>query len=167
MAKARIIGGSLAAVIALAAPGVMLYEGAVLTTYADPVGIPTICFGHTGADVVPGRVADLPECQALLQGDLAKALDGVGQCIRVPMHPHQAAALVSFTYNVGTANLCASTLARKANSGDWAGACKELDRWVYAKGIKLNGLVKRRAAERAMCEGRSSKASQSMSVGSG
>ena len=55
----------------------------------------------------------------------------------------------------------------KANTGDWAGACKELDRWVYAKGIKLNGLVKRRAAERAMCEGRSSKASQSMSVGSG
>lgn len=154
MSKARIIGGSLAAVIGLATPTVMLYEGVVLTTYADPVGIPTLCYGHTGADVVPGRVADLPECKALLQGDLAKALDGVGQCIRVPMHPHQAAALVSFTYNVGTANLCASTLARKANAGDWPGACKELDRWIYAKGIKLSGLVKRRAAERAMCEGR-------------
>lgn len=143
--------GSLAALLAL----VSYHEGYIPHTYADPVGIPTICFGHTGADVTPGRVATRAECEGLLREDLGQAWDAVHRCITSPMRPHQAAALTSFAYNVGGAALCKSTLARKANAGDWPGACAELDRWVYARARKLPGLVKRRAAERALCEGRS------------
>ncbi|WP_405045477.1 glycoside hydrolase family protein [Pseudomonas aeruginosa] len=45
-----------------------------------------------------------------------------------------------------------STLLRKLNAGDVRGACAELSRWVYAGGKKLGGLVRRRAAERELCE---------------
>lgn len=132
---------------------VAYHEGYVPRTYADPVGIPTICFGHTGPDVTPGRTATRAECEALLRDDLAEAYAGVRRCIVVPMADHQAAALTSFTFNVGTRALCRSTLARYANAGNWPAACAELDRWVYAKQRKLPGLVKRRAEERKLCEG--------------
>lgn len=61
---------------------------------------------------------------------------------------------MSFTYNVGEGNLCRSTMVRRINRGELPAACAEMDKWVYAKGIKLKGLVKRRAQERAMCEGK-------------
>lgn len=152
--KGRIATIAIGATLALATPLVAYFEGYVPSTYADPIGIPTICYGHTGPDVTPGRVATRAECQALLQGDLATALTAVRQCVTVPIEDHVAAALTSFTYNVGARAFCGSTLARRINRGEWPAACAELDRWVYAGGKLLPGLVKRRAAERALCEGR-------------
>lgn len=144
-----------AAVLALAVGLVAHFEGYVPHTYADPVGIPTSCYGHVGAENRAGRQFTRPECQALLEGDLAIAYAAVRKCITVPLRDHEAAALVSFTFNVGPTTLCRSTLARMANArmtpGTW---CPQLERFVYAGGIKLPGLVKRRAAERALCEGR-------------
>ena len=52
--------------------------------------------------------------------------------------------------NVGVTNACGSTLMKKLNAGQ--PFCAELSKWVYAKNIKLPGLVSRRAAERHMCE---------------
>lgn len=155
MNRAGKAGAGLGASTLLALTAFVAYhEGYVPHTYADPVGIPTICFGSTGPHVTPGRTATRAECEALLQEDLGRAYEGVRRCITSPMQDHQAAALTSFTFNVGATALCKSTLARFANRGDWIRACAELDRWVYAKGRKLPGLVKRRAEERAMCEGR-------------
>ena len=82
--------------------------------------------------------------------DAATALD----CITRPMTDGQKAAFLSFAFNVGNRAFCDSTLARKANAGDMAGACAELSRWTYAGGKQLPGLVRRRATERAVCEGR-------------
>lgn len=147
------VGGA-AAVLALCAPVVMYFEGYHPKGYADPVGIPTICYGHTGPEVRVHDTRTAAQCQALLEGDLATAYAGVRSCIKRPLKDYEAAALTSFTFNVGTGALCRSTLARKANAGDMTGACAELSKWVYAKKIRLNGLVKRRAAERALCEGK-------------
>jgi lysozyme len=61
------------------------------------------------------------------------------------------AAYLSFTYNLGVGAFSKSTLLKKLNQKEFEAACKELDKWVYAGGKKLNGLVKRRAAEREMC----------------
>lgn len=144
----------IASVLALAATVVAYHEGYVPYTYSDPVGIPTACYGHTGPDVTPGRRYTEGECRALLEGDIATANVAVWRCISRPLPPHVEAAFTSLAYNIGGKALCGSTLARKANAGDIAGACAELDRWVYAKGIKLRGLVRRRAAERALCEGK-------------
>ena len=56
-------------------------------------------------------------------------------------------ALVSFTFNLGAGSLKDSTLRRKHNEGDYEGAANEFKRWVNAGGVKLTGLVRRRAAE--------------------
>lgn len=154
MSKGRIIGGTVAAVLAAAGVSVAHYEGYIGHTYADPVGIPTICFGHTGPDVKAGLQLTRPECVVLLEKDVSEALGAVLECVRVDMTPYQAVALTSFVYNIGGQAFCGSTLVKLANAGDWQGACAQLDRWIFARGVKFTGLVNRRAAERAICEGR-------------
>ena len=136
---------------ALAVPLVMLYEGTVLQSYRDPIGIITACVGHTGPELRMGQRYTRQQCEDMLYGDLlkhAQALD----CIKQPMTDGQKAAFLSFAFNVGNKAFCDSTLARKANAGDMAGACAELSRWTLAGGRELPGLVKRRAAERELCE---------------
>ena len=136
---------------ALAIPLVMLYEGTVLQSYRDPIGIITACVGHTGPELRMGQRYTRQQCEDMLYGDLlkhAQALD----CIKQPMTDGQKAAFLSFAFNVGNKAFCDSTLARKANAGDMAGACAELSRWTRAGGRELPGLVKRRAAERELCE---------------
>lgn len=137
--------------VALAVPVVMMYEGLITRTYRDPIGILTACYGHTGPELRMGQRYTEAECERMLNADLLKhaaALD----CITRPMTDGQKAAFLSFAFNVGNARFCSSTLARKANAGDMAGACAELSRWTYAGGKPLPGLVKRRATERAICE---------------
>ncbi|WP_035061240.1 lysozyme [Andreprevotia chitinilytica] len=151
----RSLSAGVLAALALAASLVMPFEGERRTTYLDPVQIPTRCYGHTGKDVRLGQPeASASECQALLQADLIAANAGVDQCVHVPLTTGQRAALVSFVFNVGAGKFCGSGIAHKLNAGDYVGACGELSRWVWAGGKQLPGLVKRRAAERAVCEGR-------------
>ncbi|EAS3672836.1 lysozyme, partial [Salmonella enterica subsp. enterica serovar Weltevreden] len=59
-------------------------------------------------------------------------------------------ALVSFAYNLGARTLSTSTLLRKLNAGDYAGAADEFLRWNKAGSKVLNGLTRRREAERAL-----------------
>ncbi|HHP2614034.1 TPA: lysozyme, partial [Enterobacter roggenkampii] len=54
------------------------------------------------------------------------------------------------TYNLGSRSLSTSTLLRKLNAGDYAGAADEFLRWNKAGGKVLNGLTRRREAERAL-----------------
>ncbi|MBL4833640.1 MAG: lysozyme [Pseudomonas sp.] len=143
--KKSLVAGSLAMAVSVVA----YFEGISFPAYLDPVGIPTICYGHT-ATAKLGQTKTEAECQALLQQDLGAALDAVDKHLpNIP--PATRAALGSFVYNVGTGNFQSSTLLRKAKAGDLVGACNELPRWVYAKGQKLNGLVRRREAERQLC----------------
>lgn len=147
-------GGAVAAIIALAsAYSIIPSEGLRQNAYRDPVGIPTICYGHTG-DVKLGDRKTLDECKDILQGDALKHYEGVKACIKPEMTVGQAAGFTSFAFNVGVAKFCGSTIAKKANAGDMAGACAELSRWVYAGGQVLPGLVERRKKERALCEGK-------------
>lgn len=115
------------------------------------MGIPTICEGIT-AGVRMGDMATPAECDALLERELQRAVDAVDRQVLVPLPDTRRAALASFVYNVGEGQLARSTLLRKLNAGDVRGACAELSRWVYAGGKKLGGLVRRRAAERELCE---------------
>ena len=151
MSRAKLAAKIGAGATALAVPLVMLYEGTVLQSYRDPIGIITACVGHTGPELRMGQRYTRQQCEDMLYGDLlkhAQALD----CIKQPMTDGQKAAFVSFAFNVGNKAFCGSTLARKANAGDMPGACAELSRWTRAGGSELPGLVKRRAAERELCE---------------
>lgn len=98
-----------------------------------------------------GQTFTREQCEELLYKDLAKHADAL-QCIKAPMTDGQKAAFLSFSFNVGSQAFCGSTLARKANADDMLGACAELSRWTLAGGKQLPGLVKRRAAERQLCE---------------
>ena len=136
--------------IAIAVPA----EGLRQYAYTDPPGILTVCYGHTGKDVVAGRKFSLEECNAFLNDDMRKAIDTVERC-----HPGlPAPVLAAFgdaVYNMGPSVACNSTASRYLAAGRISDACNELPRWVYAKvagvNVKLPGLVKRRALERDLC----------------
>ena len=155
--KGRVIGGTVAGVLLAAAALIKPWEGYKPQPYIDAVGVLTVCYGHTGRSTgtaVERKTHTQAECDALLDADMREAWRHVERCITAPMTTGQGAALLSATFNAGPSLVCGSTLQRLANQGDWAGACAQLDRWVYAGGKKLRGLERRRAAERAMCEGR-------------
>ena len=83
-------------------------------------------------------------------------------CIFVPLAQNEYDAYVSMTYNVGAGAFCGSTLVRKLNAGDYAGACDEILRWRFFQGKDCSlplyqrlcgGLWARRQKERAQCLG--------------
>ena len=148
--KQRLAAKIGAVAVATVVPVVYLYEGEIRRGYRDPIGIVTACVGHTETAQL-GKTYTQTECETLLYQDLfahAEALD----CVKAPMNDNQKAAFLSFAFNVGQTRFCGSTLVKKANQGDFRGACAELSRWTLAGGRELPGLVKRRAAERALCE---------------
>lgn len=126
------------------------FEGYRQIDYLDPVGIPTSCFGHTETAQL-GVLRSVLGCEDLLVSDVRTRQAMVLKHATVPLNDNQLAAFTSFVYNVGEQAYKDSTLLKKLNAGDYEGACNELPRWVYAKGIKLTGLVRRREQERQIC----------------
>lgn len=122
-------------------------EGNKLTAYYCPAGILTIGVGHTGPDVTPGMKITQAQSDALLSADLAKFEKAVASAVKVPLTQNQFDALVSFTYNLGEGSLRSSTLLKRVNAGDMAGAATEFSKWNKAGGKALAGLTKRRKAE--------------------
>jgi GH24 family phage-related lysozyme (muramidase) len=78
------------------------------------------------------------------------AVREVNRDVSAPLTLDQWAALGDFIYNVGAGNFRASTLLKKLNARDYAGAAAELDKWDHAGGRVLAGLLKRRQAETAL-----------------
>lgn len=151
MLNKRIAGYTLAATISIATAVVASFEGLRTTAYLDPIGIPTICYGHTATAKI-GDSKTPAECKEQLSKDLLIAIQDVESRVKVDMTVERRAALVSFVYNVGGTKFGSSTLLKKLNGGDVRSACAELSKWVYAGGVKFKGLVTRRAEERALCE---------------
>lgn len=126
-------------------------EGRVYEPYKDVAGVWTVCDGHTGSDIVKGRKYTDRDCDHLMWNDLQPVKRVVDSLVKVPLGEYQRASLYSFTYNVGTSAFSKSTLLKKLNAGDEAGACEEMRRWVYAGGMKWKGLQNRRDMERSLC----------------
>lgn len=137
------------------------WEGFEPMPYRDIVGVLTVCYGQTGTAAQIEKRWTESECSEMLGKELMQRWSEMQKCIRpnVELHPHEAAAILSWAYNIGNSAACNSTLFKRMNSGEpGAQWCAELDRWVYVRKlgvpVKVNGLVNRRAAERAICEGR-------------
>lgn len=130
------------------------FEGFRAAAYRCPAGVWTLGYGSTrlasGARVQQGDAITEPEARLLLARDLASAGDAVRRLVTVPLTAGQRVALTSFAYNCGEAALASSTLLKLLNSGDRQGAADQFGRWVKGGGETLPGLVKRRAAERAL-----------------
>lgn len=133
--------------------------------YLDPVGIATIGWGHAiiwhqdflrgpeglrmARQIYPNGLT-MQECETLFQADLVPAENAVSSFVKVPLDDDQYSALVSFTFNVGGANLHTSTLLRLLNAGQYKPAAEQFDVWVIAKGRRIDGLVNRRNKEQAL-----------------
>lgn len=128
------------------------FEGCRLKAYHDPVGYPTQGFGRLlsldkWADL--GQWSEITQAQAdeWLNQDLSVAATHVLKLIKAPLTDGQAAALIDFTFNLGPSSLRSSTLRSLVNRGEYEAAGDQFNRWVYAGGMKLLGLVNRRKAE--------------------
>lgn len=151
--KKRNIMASLA-LSATALISLATYEGYREEAYIPvPGDVPTIGFGTTEG-VKMGDTTTPERAMIRLLSDARKYEQAVKRCVKVPLRSYEYDAFVSLAYNIGPYAFCTSTLVKKVNMGDYKGACAEIDRWVYQNGKPLKGLIKRRAKERATCEGR-------------
>ena len=87
---------------------------------------------------------------SLLSSGVVQYEKGVTGLVKVAVNQNQFDALVDFAYNLGVNALAGSTLLKKLNAGDFAGAADEFPKWNKAGGKVLKGLVRRRAAERSL-----------------
>lgn len=131
--------------------------------YLCPAGVWTIGWGHAiynargrrlqgNRDMVEARAIypngiSMIEAEMLLRDDIRKFVADVKRLVKVPLTNNQFCALVSFTYNVGSAALGSSTLLRYVNKGMFDRAPEQFMRWTKAGGKESRGLVRRRQAE--------------------
>ena len=132
------------------------YEGLELKAYKDSVGVLTIGYGHTSAagkpEVKSGMKITEKEAEDILRVDLAKFEEAVFKRLKRTPTNNQFSAMVSLCYNIGPGNFEKSTVLKAFNEGNIKLSGEAFDRWNKAGGVVLRGLVKRRAAERALFE---------------
>ena len=131
------------------------FEGCYLKAYKCPAGVWTIGWGTTEPinGVKPHEGMSITQQQAddLLVKNLKSYENSVNKYVTYTnLNQNQFDALVSFTYNCGAGALQKSDLLKKLNKGDIQGAADELLRWNKANGKVLNGLTRRREAERKL-----------------
>ena len=127
------------------------FENCELTAYWDPNGkVWTIGWGHTGPEVVAGLTWTQEQCDAALLADRAKAVACINAHVNIPLTRPEFRALVDFVFNAGCGAFENSTLLKKLNMGDYAGAAAEFVRWDHSGGKVLAGLLRRREAETAI-----------------
>lgn len=133
------------------------FEGFRARPYLCPAGVLTIGYGSTY--YADGRRVSLDD--ALMDEEAARALlmhelghtyaAGVARlCPALAAFRGPFNAAVDFAYNLGVGRLQTSTLRRRLNAQDWAGAREQLRLWTRGGGRVLPGLVRRREAECAL-----------------
>ena len=153
------------AVMVLAAStlvGIAVHEGYKDEAYIPAPGdVPTIGFGTTSGVRMGDKTTPTRSLVRLLDEVEGVYAAGVKRCVTVPLYQHEYEAYVSLAYNVGVAAFCRKAKPGKPpnlidliNAGKYAEACERIEAFKYGPGRKvLPGLVKRRAEERALCEG--------------
>ena len=112
----------------------------------------TIGFGTTDGVKLGDKITPPVALQRALM-DVQKFEGALKQCVTVPLSQNEYDSLTSLSYNIGSGAFCGSTLVRKLNAGDYAGACLEIKRWDKFQGKPLRGLTVRRQREYTECMG--------------
>jgi len=129
------------------------FEGCRLEAYLCPAGVWTIGYGHTRG-VGDSDVIDQEAAEAFLIEDLEEFEGYVNSMTEVALRQHEFDALVAWVFNLGPGNFKESTLLNRINYGPISDVPSQIKRWNKAGGKVLEGLVKRRAAEAALWEGK-------------
>lgn len=121
---------------------------------------PTIGYGQTyyldeSGKETPVKLGDKTTKQEAFQQltliTQRKVVDKLGNCVKVPISQNEYDAYVSLAYNIGQSAFCGSTLVKRLNQYDYAGACQQILRWNKYKGKVLKGLENRRRKEYKLC----------------
>lgn len=127
------------------------FEGLRLKSYQDIVGIWTIGFGTTGPEIVKGLEWTEQQCVDRLKKDLQKFEKAILAAVKVPMTSNEFAALVCWTYNVGSGAMSGSTLVKLLNKDTpKTEVADQFMRWNKAGGKEVAGLTRRRKAEQEL-----------------
>lgn len=145
--------------------GIAVHEGYREEAYIPvPGDVPTIGFGSTAGVRMGDKTTPTRSLVRLLDEIEGVYAAGVRRCVTVPLYQYEYEAYVRLAYSVGVPTFCRKAASGKPpnlidliNSGRYAEACARIEAFKYGPGRKvLSGLVKRRAEERAICEGRKS-----------
>ncbi|WP_136646558.1 lysozyme [Tabrizicola sp. YIM 78059] len=138
------------------------HEGIVPAPYRDAAGVWTWGIGHAETSglapnprllprgMPPDWRAVLPETFCLFRARLAPYEAGVRQAMTVPLKQHEWDALVSLCFNIGPQAFARSSVVRHLNAGNRPAAADAFRAWNRAGGRMVEGLVRRRAEERAL-----------------
>jgi lysozyme len=131
------------------------FEGYSSKPYLCPAQVWTIGYGSTRYEdgrVVTAKDPHIDEAKAIsiMKVTLKEYENAVNRYVKVKLNQNQFDALVSFAYNMGNKALLNSTLLKRINENNFMAANNEFRKWVFANGIKLQGLVRRREAERIL-----------------
>ena len=118
------------------------YEACSFVVYDDVAGLATIGWGHL---IKPGEhftKLTLAEAEALLEADLAPAVEAVNRDLAVDVTQEQFDSLVSFVFNVGAKAFHDSSLRKAINAGaDPSVIRASLKLWCKARDPKTGALV--------------------------
>ena len=123
------------------------FERCRLTAYQDVKGVWTIGWGHTGPEVCAGLTWTQVKADTQLLIDEQSAVNNVNNLVQVSLNQQEFDALVDFVFNCGGGNFKSSTLLKKLNAGDFAGAALEFAKWDHAGAEVVSGLLRRRQEE--------------------
>jgi len=127
------------------------FEGCKLKAYQCAAGVWTIGYGSTKG-VKEGDTLTQKEADNLLLHEMQEYESYIKELVKVPLKQNQFDALVSWVFNLGPANLKASTMLKFLNAGDYHLIPSQIKRWNKAGGKVLEGLIRRREAEALMFE---------------
>lgn len=131
--------------------GILSREGYTDTAVIPiPGDVATVGFGSTQGVKLGDRTTPVKAAQRALS-DVGKYEGAIKQCVTAPLNQREYDSYTSLAYNIGSGAFCGSTLVRKLNAGDYAGACREILRWNRSGGRVVNGLTVRRQAEYQQC----------------
>ena len=123
-------------------------EGFKTKAYADTKGLMTIGVGHLikpDEAHLKDATLTIDQVEDLLQNDLKWCDEAVNSSIKVPLNQNQYDALYSLCFNIGATHFKESTVVKRINQGDMAGAADAILMWN--KPPELEG---RRKRERAL-----------------
>lgn len=126
------------------------FESCRLTAYKDATGTLTIGWGHTGTvdgkPIVSGMTITQEKADSLFDSDLVR-FENIVNAYNSKYHftSNEFSALVSFAYNVGSIKQLTANGTRSKKA-----IADAMLKYVYSKGVKLNGLVRRRQKEREL-----------------
>ncbi len=125
------------------------FEGCRLQAYPDIVGVPTIGYGFI-VGVKMGDTMSQAECDDRLSREIRAYEIAVWNATGGNVTQSEFDALVSFSWNVGTAGMAKSSVIKAHNRGDKQAAARAFGLWNKAGGKAVSGLTRRRSAEAAL-----------------